>query len=345
MRRAELEYDLPAERVAQQPSSRREQARLMVLSRSRGALDHRRISALPRLLEPGDLLVLNDTKVLPARLLGARRPSGGKVEALLLEERGAREWEAMLRPARRLRRGETLSFAAGKLNAELVERSGEGLFVLRFAGRGRLRDQLGRYGQVPLPPYIRRAPTASDRQRYQTVYARVPGAVAAPTAGLHLTRALLVRLRRRGLSIARLTLQVGPGTFTPIHAERLEDHPMGAERIAVPSATLRALAAARRREGRVVAVGTTVVRALESLTDRELAAARSVARSTDLFITPGFEFRQTDALLTNFHLPHSTLLALVMALAGIDRIRRAYTVALESGYRFYSYGDAMLILP
>jgi S-adenosylmethionine:tRNA ribosyltransferase-isomerase len=344
MRSSELEYKLPAGRVAQFPSPRREQAKLLLVRRGRAGFRHHRISELPKLLEPGDLLVVNDTKVLPARLLGFRQPGGGKVEALLLQERGAREWEALLRPARRMRAGTALAFAAGKLRAQILEPMGNGLFTLRFTGRGRLRDQLARFGQVPLPPYIRRSPVPLDRQRYQTVYARVPGAVAAPTAGLHLTRSLLARLDWRGVRLARLTLQVGAGTFTPIRTEQLEDHAMEAERMGVPLATLRALRAARRRGGRVIAVGTTVVRALESLTDAELLSSNPIQRRTDLMITPGFRFRIVDGLMTNFHLPRSTLLALVMAFAGIDQTRSAYAAALAAGYRFYSYGDAMLIL-
>jgi S-adenosylmethionine:tRNA ribosyltransferase-isomerase len=236
-----------------------------------------------------------------------------------------------------------LTFAAGRLRAQAVESDDHGRFVLRFEGRGPLTAQLRRYGKVPLPPYIRRESRDSDRRRYQTVYARRPGAVAAPTAGLHLTRALLGRARRRGLRIARLTLAVGPGTFRPIQSQRVEQHRLESEPIHVPSATLRALRRTRACGGRVVAVGTTVVRALESLTSDELSAAAGVARDTELLITPGFEFRLTDVLLTNFHLPRSSLLALVMAFGGVERVRAAYADAIRSGYRFYSYGDAMLV--
>jgi S-adenosylmethionine:tRNA ribosyltransferase-isomerase len=235
MRTSELDYELPPERVAQFPPPRREQARLLVVAGSQPALDHRRITDLPRLLEPADLLVVNDTKVLPARLVGRREPGGGKVETLLLEEHGPRRWEALLKPARRVHPGSELVLAAGELRARILAARGGGSFLVQFAGRGRLRDQLARLGSVPLPPYIRRVPTAADRRRYQ-----------APTAGLHLTRGLLARLRRRGVRLARLTLQVGPGTFTPIRTDRLEDHHMQAERFSVPAVPFRALAATRR---------------------------------------------------------------------------------------------------
>jgi S-adenosylmethionine:tRNA ribosyltransferase-isomerase len=334
----DLDYVLPPERIAQEPAARRPDARLLVLDRASADRTHARVADLPAWLAAGDLLVVNDTRVIPARVRG-RRPSGGRLELLLVRPvADDGEWEALVRGAPRA--GEVVHLPDG--SGEWIESLGDGRWRLRLHVEAGVLAWLDRVGEVPLPPYIRRpgGPTPTDRERYQTVYARVPGAIAAPTAGLHLTADLLDRLRAGGVEVASLTLHVGPGTFLPLRAE-LETARMEPERYDLPQETVVRIAAARARGGRIVAVGTTTVRALES------AAAADQLRpgegSATLFIRPGHRFRAVDALLTNFHLPRSPLLALVAAFAGWDRIRDAYGEAVASGYRFYSYGDAMLI--
>ena len=347
MRPEDLDYELPPGAVAQAPAERREDARLLHLDRASGARAHRSVHDLPDLLRPGDLLVLNDTRVLPSRLR-ARRATGGAVEVLLVgpaigDEPGA--WTALLAANRRLSEGETLTVPGGGLR--LLGRTPDGTW--RVAPEGAAFPELmARCGEMPLPPYIRRQDgdprTALDRERYQTVYAREEGAVAAPTAGLHLTTALLDRVRARGVAVATVTLHVGLGTFLPITAQRLEDHAMHAESYRVPAETADAIHRTRAAHGRIVAVGTTSVRTLEAAA---LASPDGQPRAgsgrTDLYVLPGFRFRVVDALLTNFHLPRSTLLALVCAFAGRDPVLAAYREAVAQGYRFYSYGDAMLI--
>jgi S-adenosylmethionine:tRNA ribosyltransferase-isomerase len=313
MKRSELEYTLPPELVAQRPAERRDESRLLVYERASGETRHRRFFELPEELS-GELIVVNDTRVVPARLR-LRRESGGEAEVLLLERlNGAGEWEGLARPSRKLRAGDRLG------PVELLEPLGEGRWRLRLAGEPA--------GEAPLPPYI--TEPLGDPERYQTVYAVEEGSAAAPTAGLHFTPELLEQL-----DVERVTLHVGLDTFRPVTAEDLAEHTMHSERYEVaPEAWERI-----RQAERVLAVGTTTVRVLESLA----RGAAPVGR-TNLFITPGFEFRRTDALLTNFHLPGSTLLALVMAFAGVDETRRLYELAIEERYRFYSFGDAMLIL-
>ncbi len=326
----DLDYALPPERVAQEPVRPRDAARLLVVDRASERFEELRFADLADRVGSDDLLVANDTRVVPAKLRG-RRDSGGRVEALLLERRPDGAWTALVRG--RVRPGLGLSLAG--LRATVEEVLAEGACRLRFelpAGADP-KALLERRGEAPLPPYVARdAPRKADLDDYQTVFARAPGAVAAPTAGLHFTPELAARLR-----IATLTLHVGPGTFRPIRAARLEDHALDAERFEVPSETANAIAACRGRGGRVIAIGTTVVRALE--------ATGGVAGSgeTRLAIWPGHRFRVVDELVTNFHLPRSTLLALVMAFAGVALVRRAYGHALASGFRFYSYGDAMWI--
>ncbi len=313
MKRSELEYTLPRELVAQRPAERRDESRLLVYDRATGETRHRRFHELPE--ELGDeLVVVNDTRVVPARLR-LRRESGGEAEVLLLERlNGHNEWEGLARPSRKLRAGQRLG------PVELLEPLGDGRWRLRLDGEPA--------GEAPLPPYITEPLT--DPERYQTVYAEHEGSAAAPTAGLHFTPELLA-----GLDVERVTLHVGLDTFRPVSVDDLADHELHSERYEVaPEAWERI-----RDADRVVAVGTTTVRVLESL-----ARGAPLAGRTDLFVTPGFEFRRTDALLTNFHLPGSTLLALVMAFAGIDETRRLYELAIEERYRFYSFGDAMLIL-
>ena len=357
MRISEFDYELPEERIAQHPVEPRDAARLLVYDRASGRVEHRTVADLPELLARGDLLVVNDTRVVPARLLG-RRASGGRVELLVVAALGPRRCRAMVRPASRLRAGERIEIDEGALVAVARERSrgadgrpgAEWTFDLESPLRAEssLHDLLERSGRVPLPPYIRRdasrpAGDDPDRERYQTVFARERGAVAAPTAGLHFTPSLLARLAARGVDRASLTLHVGPGTFQPLAGEELEEHAMHAEEFVLPGSCAAAVEEARARGSRVVAVGTTSVRVLESRADeRGLVSAGS--GETSLFVRPGFRFRAVDALLTNFHLPRSTLLVLVCAFAGREQVLELYREAIERGYRFYSYGDAMLVL-
>lgn len=328
----DFDYELPEESIAQEPAPRGE-SRLLVLDREDR---HHRVKDLPRLLRAGDLLVLNDTRVIPARLFGHRIGSEGRMEVLLIEKTGERDWDALVRPGRRARPGTGIAFEG--LSAEVVDKR-EDRYRLRFSEP--VEPHLDRLGHVPLPPYIRRPDQASDRERYQTVFARNPGAVAAPTAGLHFSGELLEEIAAAGIGIARVTLHVGIGTFKPVAAERLEDHRMDSERYEVGEETAEAIRRARAEGRRVVAVGTTVVRTLESAArDGEIRAGSG---ATELFITPGYIFRAVDVLLTNFHLPRSTLLMLVSAFAGRERVLAAYEEAIREGYRFYSYGDAMLV--
>jgi S-adenosylmethionine:tRNA ribosyltransferase-isomerase len=313
MRTSELDYDLPPELIAQHPCKRRDESRLLVYERASGAVRHRHFRDLPEELLDGSIVVVNDTRVVPARLR-VRRESGGEAEVLLLEPVEDGVWEALARPTRRLRAGARLG------PVELLEHLGAGRWLVRLEGEPA--------GEAPLPPYI--TEPLADPGRYQTVYADEAGSAAAPTAGLHLTPELLARL-----DIERVTLHVGLDTFRPVTAEELADHEIHSERYHVEPAAWERIRAAER----VVAVGTTTVRVLESL-----ARGAPLAGRTELFVTPGFEFRRVDALVTNFHLPRSTLLALVMAFAGVEETRRLYALAIEEGYRFYSFGDAMLLL-
>jgi len=360
MRLSDFQYALPPGLIAQRPLPERDSSRLLLLDRETGAVGHRSFRDLPALLRPGDLPVLNDTRVLPARLYGAT-PRGGRVEILLLEEAEATAWWAWVKPGRRARVGAAFSLPGG-LTMRVLERGPEGRILLAFDGPPSVREVLERHGYTPLPPYIKRAapgaggtaplagPPAGlreahgeDRERYQTIYAREEGAIAAPTAGLHFTDAVLEEVRARGVEVASLTLHVGVGTFKPVREEEVERHRMEPERYRITEATARAVKEARGRGGRVVAVGTTTVRALESAADEE-GAPRAGAGQASLFITPGYRFRVVDGLLTNFHLPGSTLLMLVSAFAGRERVLAAYREAIAARYRFYSYGDAMLIL-
>ena len=346
MRVADFDYDLPRELIAQHPAARRDASRLLVLRRDSGAIEHRRFSEIANYLDAGDLLVLNDTRVVPARLVG-RRATGGRIEVLLVAPEGD-VWRAMLKGSGRVKLGEELSLEGGALTCTFYGRLPDGQVHLRFPlGADELTATLERVGRAPLPPYIKR-PTESDPdragdiERYQTVYARAPGAVAAPTAGLHFTPEVFAALDARGVRRTTLTLHVGLGTFKPVAADRIEDHVMHAERFELPQEAADAVAETHRAGRRVVAVGTTATRVLESVARPPQWGP--MAGSTALFITPGFEFRVTDALLTNFHLPRSTLLMLVAAFAGRERALAAYEEAKRQGYRFYSYGDAMLIL-
>jgi len=338
----DFDYDLPAESIAQQPAPRGE-SRLLVLDRE-GLDRHQRVHDLPRLLQPGDLLVLNDTRVIPARLYGRRAgigdgEHGGKIEILLTEKINEHDWDALVKPGRRARPGTVISFEG--LTAEIIEKDPSGRHRLRFSEP--VEPHLDRLGHVPLPPYIHRPDDTADRERYQTVYARQPGAIAAPTAGLHFSEDLLEEIRAAGIETATVTLHVGLGTFKPVTAERIADHRMERERWEIPESTAEAIRRTHARGGRVVAVGTTVVRTLESAAIAGGGEIAAGSGSTELFITPGFQFQVVDALMTNFHLPQSTLLMLVSAFAGRERVLAAYAEAVREGYRFYSYGDAMLV--
>ncbi|MCS6948471.1 MAG: tRNA preQ1(34) S-adenosylmethionine ribosyltransferase-isomerase QueA [Steroidobacteraceae bacterium] len=338
MRREDFRYDLPAELIAQTPLPQRSASRLLTLDGRTGALADRRFADLVEILRPGDLLVLNDTRVIPARLR-ARKPTGGAVEILLERRIDAHSAWVQMRASKPLRPGLRLVSAGGEV--QLLERSGE---LYRLATPTDPLAFFERYGEMPLPPYITRAPQPEDRERYQSIFARTPGAVAAPTASLHFDAALFERLAERGVERATLTLHVGAGTFQPLRVAQIAEHQMHAEWLSVPAATRRACARARAAGGRVVAVGTTVVRALETVADA-CDEDRDWQGETRLFITPGYRFRAVDAMITNFHLPESTLLMLVCAFAGREAVLAAYAHAIAERYRFYSYGDAMWLTP
>jgi S-adenosylmethionine:tRNA ribosyltransferase-isomerase len=342
-----FDYELPPDLIAQEPAGERDQSRLLVLRREGGDLRHRHFFDLPELLTPGDLLVLNDTRVLPARLLGRRARTGGRWEGLFLRQLPDGTWEMLCQTRGRLVEGEIIAVEPGPLEMELLHKTAEGHWLARPRlpkGEGASPAAiLERSGQVPLPPYIRKGHAeAADRDRYQTVFAREPGAVAAPTAGLHFTPRLLDRLRERGIATTTVTLHVGLGTFQPIQADDYRRHTMHSEWCRITPEAADALAACRARGGRIVAVGTTAVRVLETVAAGGALCAWS--GETSLYIYPPYRFRAVDALVTNFHLPRSTLLLLVSALTGRDLLRRAYETAVAERYRFFSYGDAMLIL-
>jgi S-adenosylmethionine:tRNA ribosyltransferase-isomerase len=340
----DFDYALPPEAVAQRAAPRGT-SRLLVLN-APAAERHRLVSDLPRLLRGGDLVVVNNTRVLPARLF-ARLPEGGKLELFLVERRSEREWDALAKPGRRARPGlwfalEDPAVGPATPTVEVLAKSAERLYRLRFSEP--IEPHLERLGHVPLPPYIKRADEAADRERYQTVFAHEPGAIAAPTAGLHFTAEILADLAANGIELREVTLHVGIGTFKPVTAALVHEHRMESERYEVGADTAAAVARTRAAGGRVVAIGTTVVRTLESAAARAASGDPLPAGSgrTELFITPGYRFRVVDVLLTNFHLPRSTLLMLVSAFAGRERVLAAYGEAMAAGYRFYSYGDAML---
>ena len=335
------EFDFPFDPtlIASEPVLPRHAARLLCLDRQSGVLSHRQVADLPDLLAPGDLLVVNDTKVLAARVSGRKQPAGTAVDVLFVKDLGDAVWEVMLKGHFRV--GQTILFD-GDASATVVQRDEAGTKI-RMASPVPVADFLRAHGRMPLPPYIKRSAQPEDQVWYQTCFADREGAIAAPTAGLHFTPELMARLRARGVETAAVTLHVGPGTFKPVVVERIEDHQMGEEWFEVNAQTVGAILKAKQSGGRVVAVGTTVVRALESAAQRSggLQAATGESR---LFISPGFHFTVVDALMTNFHLPRTTLLMLVSALAGVEAMRNAYAEAVSRRYRFYSYGDAMLIL-
>jgi S-adenosylmethionine:tRNA ribosyltransferase-isomerase len=338
-----LDYELPPERIAQQPCAERDQARLLVVRRVDGSLEHRIFGEVPDLFAPGDLLVLNDTRVLPARLLGRRAGTGGRWEGLFLQQLPDGLWELLCQTRGRLSVGERIEVEPGPFQLRLVGKSSEGRWLAQPSEPGPVEVLLERHGQIPLPPYIRKGrASAADRERYQTVFAQRAGAVAAPTAGLHFTPRVFERLKQRGIGWTFVTLHVGLGTFQPIQADDVTHHRMHREWGELSADAATAIQACRARGNRVIAVGTTAVRVLETVASS--GPIRPWSGDTDLFIYPPYAFRVTDALITNFHLPRTSLLLLVSAFAGVVLIRQAYLTAIEQAYRFYSYGDAMLIL-
>jgi len=339
LRLSDFDYTLPEELIAQTPAEERERSRLLVLDRRTGALCHRTFSDIAEYMRAGDVLVLNDTRVFPCRI-PARKSGGGKAEIFLLEEQGVNLWHALVRGG--LDTGKRASVAEG-IEAEIEGEAGEGIKRVRFYGVTDIRSKLAELGRTPLPPYIKREPAARDLERYQTVYARSEGAVAAPTAGLHFTPALLQTLRERGIETALITLHVGPGTFQPVREDVIANHRMHPERFAIPAETAESINRARSEGRRVIAVGTTSVRTLET-SARSDGNVHPGQGTSDLFIHPGYPFQVVDGMITNFHLPKSTLLMLVAAFAGRENVLNAYRTAIGERYRFYSYGDAMLII-
>lgn len=339
---SQFDFELPERLIAQTPLAERSESRLLVLKREDGSIRHRRFQDIVEFLQPGDALVLNDSKVIPARLIGSKVDTGAKIELLLLKQLQGDRWETLVKPAKRIKVGTKVVFGQGELVA-VAEEEGEvpGGRVFRLEYDGVLMELLNRLGQMPLPPYIKEQ--LDDPERYQTVYARHPGSAAAPTAGLHFTPELLNRIERKGVNIAAITLHVGLGTFRPVTADRVEDHRMHAEYYEVSREAAEAVNKAKANGKRVVAVGTTSCRTLESIADDE---GTVYARSgwTDIFIYPGYTFRAVDALITNFHLPKSTLVMLVSAFAGRELTMKSYREAVREEYRFFSFGDAMLII-
>jgi len=348
MKTDKLDYDLPSKLIAQHPAAKRTDSRLLVLRRRGGDIIDSRFERLGDFLSPGDCLILNNTKVLPARFF-ARRVTGGQIEGLFLVESSPCVWEVMLKGSRKLRAGDVLHLKDRNRNdfcrAGLLEKAGQGRCLLKVEADADAESILETIGFPPLPPYIKRdddpALAKEDRLRYQTVYASVNGAVAAPTAGLHFTESLIEQLQQQGIDFAYITLHVGTGTFKPVSAENLEDHQIHSERFAIDSDNARKINAAKDQGGRIIAVGTTSVRTLETLAGPRVERAGG---TTNLFITPGYKFKFIDAMITNFHLPKTTLLALVAAFAGLENTLAAYRHAIEQRYRFYSYGDAMMIV-
>ncbi|WP_447977682.1 tRNA preQ1(34) S-adenosylmethionine ribosyltransferase-isomerase QueA [Candidatus Nitrospira bockiana] len=335
------EFDLPFDPalVADRPVEPRDRARLLHLSRATGACSHHSMSDLPGLLSPGDLLVVNDSRVVPARLTGRKRPGGGRVELVLVKALGGECWQVLMKGGGKA--GQVIDLSADA-SCEVVE-SGAAGTIIRLRSAVPLPELLARLGRMPLPPYIKRAPEKADTEWYQTMFAREEGSIAAPTAGLHFTPELVGRLRDAGIHTVSITLHVGPATFRPVRVTNVEDHPMLPEAVHVSMEAAAAITRTRSAGGRIVAVGTTVVRTLEAIAD-DGGTIRPYTGETSLFIIPGYRFRVVDALITNFHLPRTTLVMLVSAFAGLDRVRSAYREAVARRYRFYSYGDAMLIL-
>ena len=340
MKTSDFYYDLPQELIAQTPLERRDGSRLLTLDKVTGAWEHRHFYDLPEYLHPGDCLILNDSRVLPARLLGQRLPGGGACEVLLLIDKGEGTWECLVRPGRKMKPGTKLSFGDGELTAEVTEELPGGNRLVHFDYDGIFLEVLERLGKMPLPPYIKEE--LQDSERYQTVYSKVLGSAAAPTAGLHFTPELLERIAAMGVNIGYVTLHVGLGTFRPVKEDNIEEHPMHSEYCVVPPETAELINRTRSAGGRCICVGTTSCRTLESFAAEDGHMEPS-AGWTDIFIYPGYKFKVMDALVTNFHLPESTLVMLVSAFAGREHILNAYAEAVKERYRFFSFGDAMFI--
>ncbi len=339
MKKSDFYFDLPEELIAQTPLQQRDQSRLMLLDKQSGAISHRRFYELPDLLREGDCLIMNDSRVLPARLLGSRL-SGGSVELVLLRDLGEGRWECLSRPGRKTKPGTQLLFGEGELTAEVEAVAEGGNRIVKFHYEGIFLEVLERLGKMPLPPYIKEE--LQDAERYQTVYSRELGSAAAPTAGLHFTEELLDTIRSRGIKTGFVTLHVGLGTFRPVKEEEIEDHDMHSEFCIVPEETAQLINETKAQGGRVIAVGTTSCRTLESFAAED-GSMKASSGWTNIFIYPGYRFKCIDALITNFHLPESTLIMLVSALAGRENVLNAYRTAVAERYRFFSFGDAMLI--
>ena len=339
MKKSDFYYDLPEDLIAQTPLERRDSSRLMHLNKTDGTIEHKHFFDLPDYLAPGDCLVLNNSRVMPARLIGSR-PTGGTVEVLLLKELGDSKWECLVRPGRKLREGAEISFGDGKLKAKILEIIDGGNRIIQFQFEGIFYELLDELGKMPLPPYIKEE--LKDPERYQTVYSKEIGSAAAPTAGLHFTSELLEKIKEKGVNVCYVTLHVGLGTFRPVKEDEIEDHDMHSEFCAVPESTAETVNNTKKNGGKVFCVGTTSCRTIESFAD-ENGFLKPISGWTNIFIYPGYKFKCMDALITNFHLPESTLIMLVSALAGRDLILKAYNCAVEEKYRFFSFGDAMLI--
>ena len=333
-------FHLPEELIAQHPLEQRDESRLMVVDKSTGSIDHKKFKDILDYLEPGDCLVLNDTRVLPARLIGSKENSGGKMEFLLLKRIDRDNWETLVKPGKRAQIGTRFVFGNDDLKAEVVGMGSEGSRIVKFEYEGIFEEVLDALGQMPLPPYIKE--TLEDKERYQTVYSRAVGSAAAPTAGLHFTKELLENIRGKGINIAFVTLHVGLGTFRPVKAEKVEEHVMHAEYYIMNKETAQLINSTKEKGKRIIAVGTTSNRTLETIAD-ENGRVKEQSGWTNIFIYPGYKFRIVDAIITNFHLPESTLIMLVSAFAGQDNIMKAYETAIENKYRFFSFGDAMFL--
>ena len=340
MKTSDFYYELPQELIAQTPIPKRDASRLMTLDRTTGAVEHHHFYELPDFLRPGDCLILNDSRVLPARLLGSRLPGGGACEVLLLIDRGEKTWECLVRPGRKMHTGARLSFGGGALTAEVVGEVEGGNRLVRFDYEGIFLEVLEKLGKMPLPPYIKEE--LQDRERYQTVYSRVVGSAAAPTAGLHFTPELLETIAARGIGIGYVTLHVGLGTFRPVKEEDITDHEMHSEYCVIPQETADLINRTKAAGGRCICVGTTSCRTLESWA-REDGHMEAKAGWTNIYIYPGYRFKVMDGLVTNFHLPESTLIMLVSAFAGKEHVLAAYEEAVRARYRFFSFGDAMFL--
>jgi len=345
MKLREFDYYLPRELIAQRPLVSRDSSRLLVLHKKEGKMEHRSFQEIVRFLQKGDVVVVNNTRVIPARLVGRKKETGGKAEIFLLRKKEKDTWECLLKPAKKIQENSQIHFTGTDLIAQIVKKGGEARGIVRFSASGDVEKAVEEVGRIPLPPYIKRnqGPTSQDEDRYQTIYAKEKGAVAAPTAGLHFTPSLVERITEKGAQIVEITLHTGWASFKSLNKERVEDNEIPKEYFKISEKTARAVNQAKRKEAKVVAIGTTTTRALETQAEPSGMIGRGEGW-TSLFIYPGYEFRVVDALITNFHIPRSSLILLVSAFAGREKILGAYQEAIRQGYRFLSYGDAMLII-